>query len=69
LLRKAFNYKIVKPVKVKAGMIDWKTFKKIKGRWMKVGIQVGKKLKVKVFVKEWFYMIVGYNSTLSTGKA
>ena len=41
-----------RPVKVKNGIIDYKTSKKIRGKRMKVGIQVGTKLKVKVFMKE-----------------
>ncbi|CAA6816974.1 MAG: Polysaccharide deacetylase [uncultured Sulfurovum sp.] len=41
-----------RPVKVKDGIIDYKTSKKIKGKRMKVGIQVGTKLKVRVFMKE-----------------
>lgn len=39
-------------VKVKNGIIDYKTSKKIKGKRMKVGIQVGTKLKVRVFMKD-----------------
>lgn len=39
-----------RPVKVKDGIIDYKTSKKIKGKRMKIGIQVGTKLKVKVFM-------------------
>ena len=41
-----------RPVKVKDGIIDYKTSKKIQGKRMKVGIQVGTKLKVKVFMGE-----------------
>ncbi|NEW60402.1 polysaccharide deacetylase family protein [Sulfurovum sp. bin170] len=41
-----------RPVKVKDGIIDYKTSKKIKGKRMKIGIQVGTKLKVKVFMGE-----------------
>jgi len=37
-------------VKVKDGIIDYKTSKKIRGKRMKIGIQVGMKLKVKVFM-------------------
>ena len=37
-------------VKVKDGIIDYKTSKKIRGKRMKNGIQVGMKLKVKVFM-------------------
>ena len=37
-------------VKVKDGIIDYKTYKKIRGKRMKIGIQVGTKLKVKVFM-------------------
>jgi peptidoglycan/xylan/chitin deacetylase (PgdA/CDA1 family) len=39
-------------VKVKDGIIDYKTSKKIKGKRMKIGIQIGTKLKVKVFMGE-----------------
>jgi len=39
-------------VKVKDGIIDYKTSKKIKGKRMKIGIQVGMKVKVKVFMGE-----------------
>jgi len=39
-----------KAVKVKNGIIDYKISKKIRGKRMKIGIQVGTKLKVKVFM-------------------
>ena len=39
-----------KLVKVKDGIIDYKVGKKIKGKRLKIGIQVGTKLKVKVFM-------------------
>jgi len=37
-------------VKVNNGIIDYKISKKIKGKRLKIGIQVGTKLKVKVFM-------------------
>lgn len=37
-------------VKVKDGIIDYKTSKKLKGKRMKIGIQVGQRVKVKVFM-------------------
>jgi peptidoglycan/xylan/chitin deacetylase (PgdA/CDA1 family) len=41
-----------RPEKVKDLIIDYKISKKIKGKRMKVGIQVGTKLKVRVFMKK-----------------